>query len=174
MHWTSIALVAGEHWVTGLISTEERRVLDIVNDRQSEYLQLAEVRLYLSADLGEPVATLDKAVLPKASILFLMITEERHEAPRKRVSFFVRKDHYEFFATVAGFEVRGYVHLTQRTDMLGYLTKLQREGSQFFPVTDTSVAQMGPFGEPSHAPVTLVNRTHLDVFYLSEAPSAPG
>ncbi len=158
--------------MTGLVATEERRVLDILNDRSSEYVQLAEVRLYLSADLAEPVATLPKAVIPKANVVFMMITEERHEAPRKRVSFFVRKDHFEVFATVPGFEVKGYLHLTTRMDGLAYLVKLNRDGSTFFPVTDSSVSQMGPFSEPSHAPVTLVNRAHLDVFFLSESPSA--
>lgn len=159
--------------MTGLVATEERRVLDILNDRGSEYLQLVEVHLYLSADLAEPVATLPKAVVPKNNVVFLMITEERHEAPRKRVSFFVRKDHYEVFATVPGFEVKGYVHLTARMDSLAYLSKLNRDGSAFFPVTESSVSQMGPFGEPSHAPVTLVNKAHLDVFYLSDVPSVP-
>ncbi len=173
MQWTSVALVAGDHWMTALVASEDRRVLDIVNDKGSEYLSLVEVRLYVSADLAEPVATLPKAIVPKANITFLMITEERHEAPRKRANFFVRKDHYEVFATVPGFEVKGYVHLNARTDGLAYLIKLNREGATFFPVTDSSVSQMGPFSEPSHAPVTLVNKAHLDVFYLSDTLTHP-
>lgn len=171
MQWTSVALVMGEHWITGLLATEHRRVLDILNDKTSEFLTLAEVRLYQGSDLGEPLFALPRSVVPKARIALLLITEERHEAPARRATNFVRKDHYEVFLTVPGLEVKGYVHLTQRVDPIAFLSRLGRDGVAFFPVTDATVSQLGPFGEPAQAPVAVVNRQSVNLFYLGDAPS---
>lgn len=174
MQWTSIALVTDENWLTGLLATEHRRVLDIVNDKTSEFLSVAEVRLYRGSDLGEPLVTLPKAVVPKHRISLLLITEERHEAPAKRASNFVRKDHFDVFLTVPGLEVRGYLHLGTRTDSIAYLARMNRDQVCWFPLTDATVAQLGPFGEPAQAPVALVNRAFVNLFYLSETPAMGG
>lgn len=171
MLWIPVVLLVGDHWVSGLIANEGRRLQDVLNDKISDYLYLTDVRLYPTAEMTEPVATVPKAVVTKANIKFAMITNEGHEAPRKRVTAYVRKDAYEVYLTIPGLEVKGYVHLVSRIDPGMFLSRMAKDGVAFFPVTQSAVSAVGPEAEASHAPVTLVNRVHVDVLYISESPT---
>lgn len=171
MLWISVVLVVGDHWVSGLVSADGRRLLDMLNDKTSEFLTLTEARLYLAVEMTEPAATLPKAIVPKANIVFAMLLDESHEAPRKRATSFTRKEAYETYMTVPSLEIKGYVHLLQRADPAGFMLKLAKDGLSFFPVTLSAVSTVGPFGEPTAAPVTLVNRAHVDLFYLADTPT---
>lgn len=171
MLWIPVVLLVGDHWISALIANEGKRLQDLLNDKTSEHLTLADARLYLTAEMTEAAAVLPKAVVPKDNIVFAMITDDHHEAPRKRANSFIRKELFEVYLTIPSMEVKGFVHLHQRSDPSGFLTRLAKDNITFFPVTQSAVSAVGPLAEASHAPVTLVNRLHVDIFYLAENPT---
>lgn len=171
MLWIPVVFLVGDHWISGLVSHEGRRLQEILNDKTSEYLTIHEVRLYLSMEMTEPVAQLPRATVPKANVIVAMLADDTHENPRRRAASFVRKDTYLVYLTIPRMEIKGHVHLTQRSDPGTFLVRLAKEGTSFFPVTQSTVSAVGPLAEPTEAAVTLVNRAHVDLIYLSETPT---
>lgn len=171
MVWISVVMLVGDHWVSGLVVADGRRFQDILNDRTSDYLGLSDARIYLAADMADPAAVLSKAQVTKANIVLAMLHDDNHEAPRKRATSFIRKDRHEAYLTVPGLEVKGYMHLLQRTDPNTFLARLAKDGHSFFPVTQSTVSAVGPLAEASQAPVTFVNRVHVDLLFVSDTPS---
>ena len=171
MQWISVVVVAGDHWMSAVVQADGRRFLDVLNDKSSEILTVEEPRIYLGPEMTEPVVELPRAAIPKHNIVIAMLMDPDHEAPRKRAAHFVRKDTFDAYLTIPGFELKGYIHLSARTDAATFLSRLAKENTPFFPMTASSVSALGPLGEPAHAPVTFVNRSFVDLLFIADMPS---
>ena len=107
-----LVLYVGDHRLAGAIKNSGYRLLDILNDRMSEFLELYDVRV--AADGAEPGNSLTQAVVAKARITLAAVLGDQHEAEERRRFSAVEKSQHPAFAIVDGFEIRGAMHLEGR------------------------------------------------------------
>ncbi len=164
----AVILITYEHRFTGQVPTGGRRLLDILNDRTTEYLHIHDVQVFRSTDTGTCIAAFPEAVVRKADLSLVLITTEKHEAPEKRLYGFVPKKLYHVFLTVPGYEVQGRLHLTASSPEP--VAVLARETSEFFPITQATVSQVDGAAGTLQVPVIIVNKTSITLFYVGETP----
>jgi len=144
-------------------------MLDLLNDRTTEYLHIHDVQVFRSSAPEARIASFPDAVVRKEDLSLVLIIGERHEAPEKRLYAFVPKRPHHVFITVPGYEIRGNMFLTGAAEPVSILA---RETGQFFPVTQATVSGIGAVGEPIEAPVILINKDTVALFYVGEEPVA--
>lgn len=169
----SVELITHEHLFTAHVYTRGRRLLDMLNDRTTDYLQINDVDVHRYSAPTECVASFQEAVIHKADLHLVIITGEEHEAPTSRLFSFVQKTPYHVFLTVPGYEVRGTMHLLEQRepDPIAVLT---HETSTFFPVTQATASQAWTGAHVLSRPVVMVNKFSLSLFYIGEEPVNPG
>ncbi len=163
-----VAVYAGTHWIVGLLSTENRRLNEVANDRASEFLSLTDARVHADPDLSQPLTMLPRMVVPKSAVVLIASLEDHHEAPDKRRTYLQRKQPYPVFITVPGTEVIGNLHLSTRLDPVALLARLGADGAAFFAVSDAEVAQLPQLGGAARCPVVLIARQSVTGCYLAD------
>jgi len=169
---TPVVLVADQHLIRCGVPTDGKRLLDVLNDKTTEFLRLLEPQLSPMTDPQMRVAAFARGLVPKPNISLALIIEEKHEAPQKRANMMVRKNTFEVYVTVPGYEVRGFVHSERALEPLDFQARLVREGQVFFPITEVTLTPVGPLGEPFRAPAAMVNRNRLGLFFLADKEAA--
>jgi hypothetical protein len=164
----SVVLITHQHRIAGAVQTKGKRLLDVLNDKTTDYLDIRDVQVFRGTDTETCVAAFPEALALKADISLMVVLAEKHEAPRKRLYGFVRKRPYPVFITVPGYEIQGRMHLTGPPEPLAVLA---RETDVFFPVTQATVSQVIT-GEPLEVSVVMVNKTCIGLFSLGEEPIA--
>ena len=134
-----LVLYVGGHRLKGSIKSSGYRVLDILTDRMSEFLELYEVRV--AADGAELGSSLSHAVVAKAQITLAAVLDDRHEAEERRRFSTVEKSQHPVFAIVDGFEIRGEMHLEGSPDAR---LALSGELDTFFAITGATVFTRRP------------------------------
>ena len=71
-HPVSVIVIAGPHSLQGTIENRGLRVLDVLNDVISDYLQLHDVTVRRGID-GTCLGQLSGATIPKAAIDFVLL-----------------------------------------------------------------------------------------------------
>ena len=87
----TILSVAGSHSFFGSIDNRGLRVLDVLNDISSDYLQLYDVAV-LRGIRGELIEQLPEATIPKSALDLVLLESNKHEAPVRRRHAFVPKE----------------------------------------------------------------------------------
>ena len=168
---TFVQLITQEHLFNATVYTRGHRLLDILNDRTTDYLQVSDVELHRKGSPEDPVAAFSEAIIRKADLHLVIITGQEHEAPRTRLFGYVQKIRYNVFLTVPGYEVRGEMHLSGagRPDPISVLAQ---ETSAFFPLTSATALHAQTGADVVVHPVVMVNKRSLCLFALSEKPLA--
>lgn len=166
-----VAVYAGTHWIVGLLSTDNRRLNEVANDRASEFLSLTDARVHAEPNLGQPLTMLPRIVVPKSAVTLLASLEDHHEAPDKRRTYLQRKQAFPVFITVPGTEIVGNLHLATRLDPVALLARLGTEGSVFFAVSEAEVSQLPLLGGAERCPVVLIARLSVTGCYLADTPT---
>jgi hypothetical protein len=164
----AVILITYEHRFIGRVPTGGQRLLDILNDRSTDYVHVHDVEVFRNTDPETCIATFPEAVVRKADLSLVLITGEKHEAPEKRLYGFVPKKLYHVFLTVPGYEVQGRLHLALSSPEP--VTVLARETGDFFPVTQATVSQVGGAGGSLQVPVIIINKASIALFYVGETP----
>lgn len=153
-----VILVVKNHWLLGKLRTAEQRVLDSLNDPQTDYLDLVEVKVFSALDRRRCLADLPAATIPKDGLYLLIIPTERYEPSRTtRIYRIEEKKAVSVCTVAAGYFVRGNLHLKrQGVDSRYTLTTLL---NHFFPVTDATVS--GPGMEPISAKTVMANKRYV-------------
>lgn len=170
---TSVELITHEHRFTATVYTRGQRLLDMLNDRTTDYLQVNDVRVHRYSAPEDCVATFPEAIIRKDDLHLAIITGEEHEAPTQRLFGFVQKFPYHVFLTVPGYEVQGIMHLTREREP-NPIAVLARDVGTFFPVTRATASQALTGEEVFSTPVVMVNKRSLSLFYLGEEPVEQG
>ena len=158
-----VTLVTRDHRFTGTISTEGRRLLDVLNDENKVYLSLHPARVYRRADAETLVEEFPEAVVRKEDVSLAIIQDLKHEASRKRWSHHAPKPTFDAFLAVSGYEIRGKLHLSNAP--LDLAAVLIRDLGPFFPVTEAEVADAnGQF----EAAVVIANKSRVSLLYERE------
>lgn len=166
---TYVDLMTHEHRFTAVVYTRGQRLLDMLNDRTTDFLQINDVEVYRYSVPEQCVATIPEAVIRKEDLHLVVITREEHEAPAQRLFGFVQKVPYHTLLTVPGYEVRGTIHLTRQREP-NPIAVMARETGRFFPVTNATASQALTGQEVLSIPVVMVNKRSLSLFYLGEEP----
>lgn len=170
---TFVELITHEHRFKATVYTRGQRLLDILNDRTTDYLSINDVEVYRYSAPNDCVATFSEAIIRKEDLQLAIITGEKHEAPTRRLFGFVQKIPYHVFLTVPGYEVRGKIHLT-REQKAESVAVLSRETGTFFPITSATASQAWTGEDLLSTPVIMVNKRSLSLFYLGEEPIEQG
>lgn len=157
----AVELITQEHYLKGALHTRGQRFLDVLNDRRSDYLQIADAQIFRISDLSTPIAAITSVVIRKTDIRLAVITEDIHEAPEARLYGFVKKERHRAFLSIGGYEADGQIHLT---DLNGVTTVLNRERGDFFPVTDVVVTSAVDGRKILKGSVAMVNKAHVSLF----------
>ena len=157
-------LVTSEHLLGVEIETRGQRLLDVLNDTNTSFLCVNEVRVFRRG-CTSPVATLPQAVIQKSNVALAIPAGDKHEAPQKRSQSFVPKRRSAAFLVVLGYEVRGELALKRTDDPVAALC---HELGRFFPIPNGTVAFAGTRCQQQTAQVVIVNSDHVSLLQLGE------
>lgn len=163
-----VVLVTDEHLLVGTVPIKEQRISDILNDAQTDYVHAHNVRVFRRSD-NQCVCLLRECVIPKLELGMVLILDREHEARQKRFNNFVGKQADAVYLIVAGYEVRGRLHLKGSTDPVSYLAQ---QTQHFFPVTDATVSRVVCDAEVLETSVAIINKRAVSLFCLGEASLA--
>lgn len=165
-HATFVELITHEHRFKATVYTRGQRLLDMLNDRTTDYLEVNDVEVHRYSAPEACIATASQAIIRKDDLHLLIITAETHEAPAQRLFGFVQKTPFHVFLTVPGYEVRGILHLTGQRES-NPIAVLARQTGTFFAVTRATASQAWTGEEVLTCPVIMVNKHSLALFALS-------
>src|SRR5436190_6058545 len=109
---TSVMLMTASHRILGQMGSVGQRLNDILNNKLNTCLKVYNAEIFRHTGAETPLARFPAVTLPKALVNLVLIQEQTHEAPTKRLYGFIPKDVYQTFLTVAGYEVQGCLHFT--------------------------------------------------------------
>ena len=151
----SVALLVQDRFVIGQLSTNGRRLKEILVEPTSNYLRLADTTIVTAA--ADDIKA-DEAIVFKSHVALIALMEDAHEAEDKRYFGFVEKKHQPASLVVSGWQVLGKVHFKGRIDPVVFL---EREVNTFFPLTEVAISRRGE--SSIRSPVVFVNRDHVSL-----------
>lgn len=153
----------------GVVWTGKRRLSDNLNDRITEYVELADVRVYKVHDPKTVAHRVKELYLRKSSLVLVAILSEVIQTPTGRIYGYVSKRRHEAVLFLPSYEVRGTLHLSAKWQIHG---PLAAEGEAFIPVTKASaVATFNPRVRVEAATI-LLHQSSIEAFYISEEAAA--
>ena len=165
----SILVVSGLHSFFGEVENRGLRVLDVLNDVSTGFLQLHDVTV-IRGFHGERIKRIQDAMIPKSAIDFVLLESETHEAPMRRRHSFVEKRAQRALVLMADFEIRGTFMLKGPVDSM---VALGRDSSPFFPITSANVKRLVSTGESVKAGVVMINNSKVSLLHLEQEPAVP-
>jgi hypothetical protein len=162
----SILVVAGLHSFFGEVENRGLRVLDVLNDASTGFLQLHDVTVFRGFH-GDRIKSIQDATLPKSTIDFVLLQSDTHEAPLRRKHAFVEKRPQRALVLMADFEIHGTFMLKGSADSL---MALRRDSSAFFPVTSANVKRLVSTNESVKAGVVMINNAKVSLLHLEPLP----
>jgi hypothetical protein len=162
---TAVMLMTASHRIVGQIGSVGQRLNDILNNKLNTFLKVYNAEIFRHTDAETPIARFPVITLPKALINLILIQEQTHEAPTKRLYGFVQKDVYQTFLTISDYEVQGSLHFTALPKpeiFLGDTT------TSFVPVTQATVTYVNDSARAWQALVVFVQRFSIALFHLEE------
>ena len=161
-----MAAVSG-HWLVGAVLSAGTRIQDVLNDGNTDFVDLMDVQVCGIAQPDSCLASLSKVLIPKCRIEFVVLLANRHEAPKKRWNNLTVRATTNVFTIVSKYRIQGELNLpTSSDDPLSILT--HRLG-RFFPITQASLS--GPGVKQLSVPVLLANRDYVNCFHVGEPAS---
>lgn len=157
-------LVTEEHLLSAGVTTHGQRLLDVLNDSNTDFLPVGNVEV-LRRRCGTCVGTLPQAVIRKEHIALAIPAGDGHEAPAKRARTFQSKKRYAAFLLVLGYEVRGEVSLKGPDDPK---IALCHEFRNFFPVPHGQVSFAGTRHAEQESQVVIVNKDFVSLFQIAD------
>src|SRR5215469_15880526 len=147
--------VTAEHLLIGQTPTRGSRLLEMLTDPNSEYVQIDDVHVARRESKQSRLTTLPQIVLRKHALRMAVLGGGKHESPETRRFAFVDKRTYPAFLIVSGFEIEGRLQLKGAPDPA---SAISQELKTFIPITHATVSHAGGNGEPLAASVVLCNR----------------
>ena len=158
----SVILFVDRLKIEARLKTSGYRLLDVLNDPMTEYLQIYDARV---SERGETVQQeLHDAVIVKAEISVAVVPSDRHEAKERRRFIAIDKKRYPAPLFADGFDVRGTIHLGGPSDPV---IALAGELQGFFAITEATLTHTAT-GERLDAPVIMPNKRLLSMIHIGD------
>ncbi len=158
-------LMIDEHLIVGEVETSGRRLLEVLNDTLTDWLQVFGAHVARRTDKAHAVSTLDELMVRKADVRIAVPGGATHESPEKRRFAYVEKKQFPTFAIIDGYEIRGAMHLKAKREMHQLLVDM----ASFVPLTEATISHVGPLDEKLDAEVAIINKTFLRALHVKDA-----
>lgn len=142
----------------------KRRLVDVLSDRMTDYLDLVDVYVSRINNPGEIVATYPKGTLIKEEINFILLPNEVEGISKER--FYVpNRVSLPIFLTVPSFEIQGKFQWMGDLDVKKILTA---ETQKFLPVLDATTSNSLIPKVNFQGPLVLVNKAKIELLCIAE------
>lgn len=150
----SALLFVGGHSIAGSVAHSGTRILDVLNDANTEFLAVLGGTIYRGVE-GQPIGSFESATVPKSAIDCVVLTDEGHEAPLRRKYALIEKKSQGVFVLLPDYEIRGTAMVTRTFDPVQLLGG---GASTFFPLVEANVSSIAGAGSALAAKVAFVNK----------------
>ena len=151
------------HRFSASVVVYKRRLVDVLADRMTNYLDLVDVYVSRNNNPGEIVHTYQRGSLVKEEINFIVLPTETQAISKERF-FSPNRTSREIFLTVPFFEIRGLFQWMGELD----IKKLMATDTQkFLPILEANAAN--PFYPKANfqGPTALVNKAKIQTICIS-------
>ncbi len=155
----TVTIAVEEHWLVGSLLLKGGRILDVLNDFRSDFVELTDVKVHQHWK-QRCVGQISKTLVPKQAAEFVIVPTGDHESPDKRLNYYRSKECFRAFAIVGGYSVAGNLQLTKASTDVRYT--LVSELAHFFPLTDARLT--GRTVEDFGVPLLFINKHSLSCF----------
>jgi hypothetical protein len=156
----AILIVSGQHSFSGSVENRGLRILDVLNEPSTEFLNLHNVSIQRGFD-ETSIQHVGATLFPKAAIDFVLLKSEPHESPIRRKHSLVAKNRYSAFVVLNHYEIRGTFVAKGAIDLK---LILHQDASAFFAVVSPTI-NWGENNRTVSASVALVNKTKVSLFH---------
>ena len=165
--FTPVAVITRDHRYSGMLANRDFRIADILNDHNSDLLEMYDV---LAIGTGTPAREVrfDQVVLKKDAVL-LVVPQGTHEAPARRRNRYVERDRYGAMIGLPGYILSGVLHLPSMpipSLLLAENSMLQN----FLGMTNTTTHSSLHGLLPTQCDVVIVQRRAIESVQLTAQP----
>ena len=137
----------------------KRRLVDVLADRMTDYLDIVDIYISRINAPGDIVATYQKGSLVKDEIIFILLSSESEGISKER--FYTTRDDIPLFISVPSFEILG--QLKWGSKVLDIKKLLSAETHNFLPVSDVTATNSLMPTVKFQGPMALVNKSKVQV-----------
>ena len=105
----AILVTRDRHWIRGTVSTEGRRILDLLNDPSRKFIRVQGLQV-AGRNSFEGVPARPEAWVQKSKLDLVILTANEHETPERRWDNYAPTKRRRVSGLAAGFELEGYLH----------------------------------------------------------------
>jgi hypothetical protein len=151
----AVLVTRDRQWIRGAVSTEGRRLLDVLNDPSRKYIRVQGLQVSRCNSFAGVLAR-PEAWIQKSKLDLVILTADEHETPERRWDNYTPKKRSRVSALAAGFELEADLH---RQNTAGDIqSALESIPGSFLPLTAVRISPMDPKIESFGAGVVLVNK----------------
>ncbi len=141
------------------IMVYKRRLIDVLSDRMTDYLDMVDIYVSRINSPGSIVATYQKGSLVKNEITFILLADELEATSKER--FYSSRNNIPVFISVPSFEIHGLLQWGVKD--LDIKKILSLETQNFLPITNVTAANSLLPEVTFQGPIALVNKTKVQV-----------
>lgn len=164
-----VHLLLGEYWICGCVTggSQGRRLLDLLQESHTSFLQLNEVTLKPRTDLATALGSFQSAHLPKEKISVIVLPEKDERNPVEKMFRISESRSFKGAVLLPHCLVQGDLHgIPQVADSAGtYIPQLPT----YFPITNARLSI--PDSPPIHASTIIINKDFVNSFLNMEGES---
>ncbi|MCB0196957.1 MAG: hypothetical protein KDJ65_33725 [Anaerolineae bacterium] len=137
----------------------KRRLVDVLSDRMTDYLDIVDVYISRINAPGDIIATYKKGSLVKDEITFILLSDEAEGISKER--FYTTRDDIPLFISLPSFEIHG--QLKWGSKELDIKKLLSADTQKFLPVSEATATNSLMPTVNFQGPMVLVNKTKIQV-----------
>jgi hypothetical protein len=160
----TMMLMTDSHRILGQMNTGGERLQDMLNNKLNTCIHIYDAQVLRQIESGCAPVHFPELTVSKLLLNLVLLQEDKHEAPTKRLYGFVSKNHYDTFLTVSGYEVRGHIHFTSLPKPEIFLTDTI---TSFVPVTQATVTCTQETTQSWSTSVVFVRRHGIALFHAA-------
>jgi hypothetical protein len=143
----------------------KRRLVDVLGDRMTDYLDMVDIYVSRINNPGEIVATYQKGSLVKNEISFILLSDETEGLSKER--FYVpNRVNLSIFVTLPSFEINGKFQWMGDLDVKKIMTT---ETQKFLPILEATSTNAHFPKVNFQGPIALVNKNKIELLCIGEA-----
>lgn len=157
---TTVMLMTDNHRILARINTKGERLQDTLNNKLNTCIQIHDAQVFRHSESAGPHTHFPEMIVSKLLLDLILLQEDEHEAPTKRLYGFVSKNSYNTFLAVNGYEVQGHIHSTSPPKS-EFLTDTL---TSFVPITQATVTYTQEATHSWSTSVVFVRRHAIALF----------
>ncbi len=137
----------------------KRRLVDVLSDAITDYLELVDVYISRINSPGDIVATYSKGSLVKQEINFILLPTEAEGKSQER--FFASRENLPVFVSIPAFEITGNIQWGRHE--LDIKKLMGTDTQKFLPVLDMTATNSTFPKVTFQGPLALINKSKIQV-----------